>query len=87
MSGMAQYGGERGRQGSGGCNDDGQDNFNGAMVNHMTCALVWGPGRLEYYCWDGLYTLETVQSAAQGRLVASYSYPHSQYIPPPGDER
>ena len=32
-------------------------------VNRLTCALVWGPGRLEWYCWDGLWTLATVGQA------------------------
>ena len=84
---MQTYGGEAGRTGGGGCNDGGQTNFNGATLNRMTCALVWGPSRLEWYCWDGLYTLESLGSAAQGKLVASYVYPNTQYVPPPGDER
>lgn len=83
MSGMAKYQG--GGSASGGCNDDGALNFNGAILNQMTCALVWGPGRLEWWCWDGLYTLDTLGSGA--RMVASYRYPHTQYVPPPGTER
>jgi hypothetical protein len=44
MSGMTNYGGSG--AGSGGCNDGGAANFNGARTERMTCAMVWGPGQL-----------------------------------------
>ena len=66
LSGATRYGGTG--QGSGGCNDDlgqnGQDWFNNAAINHITCALEWGPGILDFHCWDGLYTIATIGAAA-----------------------
>jgi hypothetical protein len=90
LSGCTRYGGTG--QGSGGCNDDlgqnGQDWFNNAAINHLTCALEWGPGILDFHCWDGLYTLAAVKAgAAAGKLVASYQYPIPGNVPPPGTER
>jgi len=80
------FGGDKGNEGGGGCNDDTADQFNGGKVNRISCALNWAPGVLKWYCWDGLYTLATVASA-QGRLLGSYVYPAAQFVPPPGTER
>jgi hypothetical protein len=84
LSHAQRYGGTG--QGGGGCNDEGTgvDSFNGAAINHITCALVWGPGKLNFRCWDGLYTLATVANAP---LIAAYNYPVPGNVPPPGTER
>ena len=63
LSQITRYPGTNGDQGGGGCNDPGSDWFNGATLNHISCALVWGPGQLDWYCWDGLYSLATVSQA------------------------
>jgi hypothetical protein len=47
-------------QGSGECNAAGQDNFNGAGVSKITCALRWSAGKLSWYCANGHYTLASL---------------------------
>jgi hypothetical protein len=51
-------------QGSGGCNNPGQDNFNGAAVSKVTCALRWFPGKLSWYCAQGFWTLNTFNNVS-----------------------
>jgi hypothetical protein len=37
------------------------------------------PAHSRWYCWDGLYSLQSLQSGAAGaRLVASYQYPNPE---------
>lgn len=83
---MGTIGGERGNQGGGGCDDPGQENgFNGAAVNKATCVVKWFAGSLRWYCWEGLWTMQTLPGAVgTARLLASYTYPAPQYVPDPG---
>ena len=85
MTSLATYSDGR-APGSGGCNDGGDDNFGGAPVQHMTCSLVWGAGRLEWWCWEGLHTIASLPGSG-AKLVASYTYPNGALVPPPGTER
>jgi hypothetical protein len=78
---LATFGGANGPRGGGSCNNDGYD-FNGAAVSKVTCVVKWFQGSIRWYCWEGLWTLETLPRAQ--RLLASYTYPAPEFVPDPG---
>lgn len=74
-------------QGGGGCNNPGQDNFNGMGVSKVTCVVKWFRTYIQWYCVDGLYTMATMPSAPAASLLSSYRYTNQQWISDPGDAR
>lgn len=86
-AGVTSYGGTTNPQGTGACDDD-NNNFNGAAVQRLTCVLRWSATKLQWYCFDGLWSLAAIgRGDAKSHLIASYSYPTQQHIPNPGDAR
>jgi len=69
-------------QGGGDCNLPGAGEFNGAGISPITCALRWFQGYIQWYCTEGLWTLQTFGQAP--KLLASYKYPAPQFVPDPG---
>jgi hypothetical protein len=47
-------------KGSGECNQPGQDNFSGVAISKVTCAVRWFAGKLQWYCLNGHYTLDSL---------------------------
>jgi len=76
-------------QGGGNCYNRGADNFNGMGISKTTCVLKWFQNKLEWYCYDGLWTMQSIANAPISRIMASYIYPQQfqQFIPDQGDAR
>lgn len=75
--------------GGGGCNNQGSLEFNGAAISKVTCVLKWFRGSIYWVCVDGLYTLASIASVPQSRVIASFTYPSNAagWVPDPGDAR
>lgn len=74
--------------GGGTCKIAGPLDFGGRgdRINYATSIIKWFPGEINWYTFDGLWTLNDLPTLPASALVASYEYPRSaaSWVPDPG---